>query len=151
MNLALYKCLTQFYLTNQHVNWILNRNKKFICSPFEVCIKISKSSWAWTTGLEEICIYVLLIALQVVRRSSPGSRPDLVKSLFPLKKLFYSLCWRVLLQFLFSIMEGWKINLQELRFKAWLNLYIIVTTCQTVTVRYRSDVRMYADDTYLCS
>ena len=47
--------LTQFYHANQHVNWI-NKNFKFICSPFEVCIKISKSSQAWTTGLEEICM-----------------------------------------------------------------------------------------------
>ena len=37
------QCLTQFYLTN--LNWI-NRNMKFIFSPFEVCIKISKSSQA---------------------------------------------------------------------------------------------------------
>ena len=55
LNLLSYKCLTQFYLTNQHVNWI-NRNLKFIYSPFEACIKISKSSQAWTTGLEGICL-----------------------------------------------------------------------------------------------
>ena len=55
LNLLSYECLTQFYLTNQHVNWI-NRNLKFICSSFEVCIKISKSSQVWTTDLEGICI-----------------------------------------------------------------------------------------------
>ena len=55
LNLSSYECLTQFYLTNQHVNWI-NRNLRFICSPFKVCIKISKSLQAWTTGLEEICM-----------------------------------------------------------------------------------------------
>ena len=47
--------LTQFYHTNQRVNWI-NKNFKFICSPFEVCIKILISWQAWTTGLEEICM-----------------------------------------------------------------------------------------------
>ena len=36
--------------------------------------------------------------------------------LVPLNKLFYSQCWRVSLQFLFSIMRRWKINQQELRF-----------------------------------
>ena len=30
--------------------------------------------------------------------------------LIPLKKLFNSQCWRVLWQFLFSIMKGWKVN-----------------------------------------
>ena len=55
LNLSSYECLTQFYLTSQYVNWMIG-NLKFICSPFEVCIKISKSSQPWTTGLEEICL-----------------------------------------------------------------------------------------------
>ena len=54
----------------------------------------------------------------VVRTSSPD--PDFINSsppphppnwsFNPLKKLFYSQCWRLLLQFLFSIAKGWKIN-----------------------------------------
>ena len=36
--------------------------------------------------------------------------PDLVWSLILLKKILYSLCRRVLLQFLFSVMKGWKIT-----------------------------------------
>ena len=43
--------------TSLTLNWI-NRNLKFICYPFEVCIKISKSLQAWTTGLQEICMCV---------------------------------------------------------------------------------------------
>ena len=43
------------FLTNLN---LINRNLKFICFTFEVCIKIMKSSQAWTTGLEEICIRV---------------------------------------------------------------------------------------------
>ena len=43
--------------TSLTLNWI-NRNLKFICYPFEVCIKISKSLQAWSTGLQEICICV---------------------------------------------------------------------------------------------
>ena len=49
LNLSSFECMTQFYLTNQHVNWI-HRNLKFICSPFEVWIKILKSSQAWTAN-----------------------------------------------------------------------------------------------------
>ena len=48
LNPSSYERLTQFYLAN--LNWI-NRNLKFICSPFEGCIKISRSSLAWTIGL----------------------------------------------------------------------------------------------------
>ena len=48
-----FLCLSQFYLTN--LNWI-NRNLKFISSPFEVCTKILKSWQAWTTGFYEICM-----------------------------------------------------------------------------------------------
>ena len=44
-NFLNFECLIQFYLTNLY--WI-NKNMKFICSPFEVYIKISKSCY---TGL----------------------------------------------------------------------------------------------------
>ena len=48
LNLLTYECLTQFYLTN--LNW-MKRILRLICSPFEVCIRISKPLQAWTIGL----------------------------------------------------------------------------------------------------
>ena len=93
LNLSSYKCLTQFYLTNQHVNWI-NRNVKFICSPFELCIKISKSLQAWTTGFEEICICFQHIDpwLWLLRMSAIKVQAGVVKkvcSAFSLVHIFF--------------------------------------------------------------
>ena len=46
---------------------------------------------------------------------------SLVWSLIPLKKLFKSLCWRVLLQFLLGKMKGWKITNKSPAFRpGWI-------------------------------
>ena len=51
LELLLFECVTQFYLTKLKK---INRNLKFISYPFEVCIKILESWQAWTTDLQEI-------------------------------------------------------------------------------------------------
>ena len=78
-----------------------------------------------TTTKVVSCLKIPLTSMcVVVRTSSPG--PDFINSspppqppnwsFNPLKKLFFSQCWRLSLQFLFSITKGWKINERELRF-----------------------------------
>ena len=64
LNLSSYECLTQLYLTN--LNWI-NKNLKFICCPFEVCIKIMQLSQAWTT---DSCVCVFNIKTRIMTTSS---------------------------------------------------------------------------------
>ena len=125
-------CLTQFYLTN--LNW-MNRNLKFICDPFEVYIKISKSSQAWTTGLQEIC---MCMCFQLIKpglwllRMTTGRCCKKVCFTFSLVYIYFS---RNLDYSAYA--ECWFFKQILLDFPAPVNIHVIKIITWTLTdVRY---------------
>ena len=89
-------------LIEYNLNWCCHHAlhlKKMTFPIFEYLLKTSG-----TTTKILCCLKIPLTSMRVLRTSFPVSRPRLVSY----KKLFYSLCGQVLLQFLFSIMKGWK-------------------------------------------